>query len=213
MADKTTHVPFSRLVRDETLLKPRLDDDTLVRDVETVQQAYKEAVISLHNEVAEAVQNVEDPLEAGEIVGLKGERSGTFELGELLEDLSGESSRVDGGTLDDFLIQTVGEDDIPDPHFVAFAEARPFYGLQSVAGQEDHNLRHLEVQQKMQEVEEGLEKARADGDAERVAELERLFADLKADFRMGEPAPHTSNTESNAPERVTDAPPPRKPGA
>ena len=56
-----THVKFSQLVRDDTLLKPRLDDDVLVRDVRTVQEAYLKAVQEIHKDVSEAVGNIQDP--------------------------------------------------------------------------------------------------------------------------------------------------------
>ena len=208
-----THVKFSQLVRDDTLLKPRLDDDVLVRDVRTVQEAYLKAVQEIYKDVSEAVGNIQDPLESDRMGGLHGEASGEFEVDELLEDLSGEALQLEPqGTMQDFIVQTIDEDDIPDPYFVAFAERRPFYGLQSVAGQEDNNLRHLEVQREMKDIKKQLDKARADGDEKRAAELEDIFESMKADFRIGEPAPLTSATEPKTAERQQDAPPEKVPG-
>ncbi len=209
-----THVKFSQLVRDDTLLKPRLDDDVLVKDVRTVQEAYLKAVEEIHRDVQEAVNNLQDPLESGEMRGLRGEASGEFDVGQLLEDLSGEALQLENqGKMQDFIVQTVDEDDIPDPYFVVFAERRPFYGLQSVAGQEDNNLRHLEVQREMKGLKERIDKARADGDEVRVAELERIFESMKADFRSGEPAPLSSATEPKTAERQQDPPPDKVPGS
>ena len=209
-----THVKFSQAVRDETLLKPRLDDDTLVRNVRTVQEAYLKAVQEIHKDVSEAVNNVQDPLESDEMRGLHGEASGEFDVGELLEELSGEPLGLEPqGTMQDFIIQTIDNDDIPDPYFVAFAERRPFYGLQSVAGQEDDNLRHLEVQREMKSLKERIDKARADGDEVRAEELEDIFESMKADFRSGEPAPLSSATEPKTAERQQDAPPGKTPGS
>ena len=208
-----THVKFSQLVRDETLLKPRLDDDVLVRNVRTVQEAYLKAVQEIHKDVSEAVGNIQDPLESDQMGGLHGEASGEFEVDRLLEDLSGEALQLDSqGTMQDFIVQTIDEDDIPDLYFVAFAERRPFYGLQSVAGQEDNNLRHLEVQREMKSLKEQIDKARADGDEVRAEELKNIFESMKADFRTGEPAPRTSATEPKTAERQQDAPPEKVPG-
>ena len=208
-----THVKFSQLVRDDTLLKPRLDDGVLVRDVRTVQEAYLKAVQEIHKDVSEAVGNIQDPLESDQMGGLHGEASGEFDIDELLEDLSGEALQLEPqGTMQDFIVQTIDEDDIPDPYFIVFAERRPFYGLQSVAGQEDNNLRHLEVQREMKSLKERIDKARADGDEVRAEELKDIFESMKADFRSGEPAPRTSATEPKTAERQQDAPPEKVPG-
>ncbi len=209
-----THTKFSQLVRDDTLLKPRLRDETLQKDIGSIQEAYKRMVESLHDEVSEALRskNVKTQLEDSETRGLIGMASGDeFDLDALVADLTDHESVIDTDEKyhQDFYIRTVGDDDIPDEHFVAFLERKTFYGRPSSgAGNVENDRRYTEIRREMEQLNEQIRNAHQNGDTERAQELTSVFFDLEQNFRSGEPAPETTRTEPKTPERAQDAPPP-----
>lgn len=209
-----THVKFSQLVKDETLLKPQLDDETLLRDTRTIQQAYKDNIRSLHDSVAEALKNVKTQLQDDEIAGLHGVDSGeTFDIDELVAQMTGEEviERSPEGQrrYKDYLIKTVDRDDNPDPNFVVFSERRTFVGIRSSAGTQEHDLRYSELQEEMRNLEELIEGARKRGDEQEVQRLTRMRQAIQADFRTGESdATHPwPKSEARSPDRVRDEAP------
>lgn len=193
-----THIKFSQLVQDETLLKPRLDDDVLMRDAATVQAAYRDSILQLHEDVTAALKHVKDPLEDGELAGLIGQDSGEeFDIDEVVATITQHETANSNASkrrmYQDYLIKVVDEEDVPDPHFVAFAEKKTFYGMVSSAGTQPDDLSYKELQARMHELNEQIEEARDQGDEEQVTELSRLFANLQANFRAGEPSPRTTS--------------------
>jgi hypothetical protein len=209
-----THTKFSQLVRDDTLLKPRLRDETLQKDIGSVQEAYKRMIESLHDEVSEALrgENLKTQLEDGETRGLRGMASGEeFDIDALIADITGHESVIDTEDkyLQDYYIRTVGDDEIPDEHFVAFLERKTLYGRPSSgADSTENDRRYTEMRREMEQLNEQIRNAHQNGDTQRAQELSNVFYDLKQNFRSGEPAPRTTNTEPKSPERAQDAPPP-----
>ena len=208
-SNRGTHVKFSQLVRDDTLLKPRLDDEILQHDIGTIQAAYRDRITSIYGSVSEAIGEAGDPLEQGTIEGLNGEMSDdTFSVDEVVAELSGESVQdASGQEQQDILVRTVDEDDIPDIHFLAFMDSKTFYGRSGSIGEEDNNRGYLEMRGEMRRVKEQIARARENGDEVEEAELERVLESLRAGLRSGEPTsvsgPHTG--KKNA-EMIQDPP-------
>ena len=206
-SDEGTHVKFSQLVLDDTLLKPRLENETLQGGIEAIQEAYRDRISSLYESVSEAIGEAQDPLEQGTLSGLNGRMSDeTFDLNELVADLSGES--VEGGAQErkDILVRTVDEDDIPDIHFLAFMDAKTFYGKSGSAPQEDNVRGYLELRSEMKRVKEQIQRAQEKGDEVEAAELGRVFESLQAGLRSGEPSASGSHTGKKNAEMIQDPP-------
>ena len=204
-----THVKFSQLVQDETLLKPRLEDRETEEGAKTMQEAYRDRIVSLYGSVSEALGQAQDPLEQGTLSGLYGEKSGdTFNIDQLAADLSGEPAQIqsDPQEYDDLSVRTIDEDDIPDIHFLAFMDSKTFYGKSGSVGEEDNNQGYLEVRTEMRRVREQLHQAQENGDEVEQAELERVFESLKAGLRSGEPSASGPKTGKKNAEMIQDPP-------
>ena len=203
-----THVKFSQLVLDDTLLKPRLDDEILQHDVKTIQEAYRDRVTSIYGSVSEAIGEARDPLEQGTIEGLYGEMSDdTFSVDEIVAKLSGEDVQDSSAQeQQDILVRTVDEDDIPDIHFLAFMDSKTFYGKSGSIGEEDNNRGYLEMRTEMRRVKEQLGRARKNGDEVEEAELERVLESLKAGLRSGEPSASGPKTGKKNADMIQDPP-------
>ncbi len=204
-----THVKFSQLVQDDTLLKPRLKDEETQQGAKVMQEAYRDRILSLYGSVSEALGEAQDPLEQGTLSGLHGEKSGdTFNIDQLAADLSGEPAQLqsDPQEYDDLSVRTIDEDDIPDIHFLAFMDARTFYGKSGSVGEEENNQGYLEMRTEMRRVKEQLRQAQENGDEVEQAELERVFESLKAGLRSGEPSASGPKTGKKNAEMIQDPP-------
>ena len=203
-----THVKFSQLVLDETLLKPRLDDEILQHDIGTIQAAYRDRITSIYESVSDAIGEAGDPLEQGTLSGLNGKVSDdTFSVDEIVAKLSGESVQDSSAQEhQDILVRTVDEDDVPDIHFLAFMDSKTFYGKSGSVGEEDNNRSYLELRAEMRRVKEQLARARENGDEVEEAELERVFESLKAGLRSGEPSASGPKTGKKNAEMIQDPP-------
>ena len=203
-----THVKFSQLVRDDTLLKPRLETETLQQDVGTIQAAYRDRITSIYESVSEAVGKAGDPLEQGTLEGLNGEMSDdTFSLDALIAELSGEEVQdASAQEHQDILVRTVDADDIPDIHFLAFMDSKTFYGKSGSVGEEENNRSYIEVRTEMRRVKEQINRARENGDEVEEAELERVFESLQAGLRSGEPSASGPKTGKKNADMIQDPP-------
>jgi hypothetical protein len=204
-----THVKFSQLVRDETLLKPRLDDRTLQGHVEAVQVAYRDAIVSLHETVSDALQHPKEPTQDGELAGLYGRRSeDVFDVDALAAELSGEPVAIesDPKSYPDLLIRTVDDDDLPDAHFLAFMRSKTFYGKAGSTGYEEGDLRAADLHEEMKRVKEEIRKANEAGNEALAQKLQRTFEALEMELRFGEPSAVGSHTGKKNAEMAQDPP-------
>ncbi len=207
-SNEGTHVKFSQLVRDDTLLKPRLEAETLQRDIETIQAAYRDRITSIYESVSDAIGEAGDPLEQGTLTGLNGEMSDdTFSLDALVAELSGEDVQsASNQEHQDILVRTVDEDDIPDIHFLAFMDSKTFYGKSGSVGEEENNRSYLEMRSEMRRVKEQIARARENGDEVEEVELERVFESLQAGLRSGEPSASGPKTGKKNADMIQDPP-------
>lgn len=206
---RTVFVKFSQLVRDEMLLKPRLDDDTLVRGVETVQSAYRDAVVGLHESVMAALDHIKEPFRDGELAGLYGEAGeDTFNVDNLAAELSGEPCVISSEpkTYPDVLIRTVDEEGLPDAHFIAFMESKPFHGKSGSVHEAQGGSSYLDVRRDLERVKGEMKKAREAGNDELAEELRDIFESLQVELRSGEPMAVGEHTGKKNAELAQDPP-------
>lgn len=209
MDPATTHVKFSQLVRDETLLKPRLDDRTLQGRAEAVQTAYRDAIVSLHKAVSDALEHPKEPTQDGELAGLHGRRGeDSFDVDALAADFSGEPVAIesDPKSYPDLLIRTVDDDDLPDAHFLAFMRSKTFYGKPGSAGYEEGDLRAADLHEEMKRVKEEVRKANEAGNEALAQKLQRTFEALEMELRSGEPSAIGTHTGKKNAEMAQDLP-------
>lgn len=209
MDSTATHVKLSQLVRDETLLKPRLDDRTLQRRVETVQVAYRDAIVNLHEAVSDALQHPKEPIRDGELTGVYGQRSEhSFDIDALAAELSGEPVVIESNPKNypDLLIRTVDEDGLPEPHFLAFMQRMTFYGKPGSTGYEEGDLRAADLHDEMKQAKEEVQKAREAGNEVLAQKYEQIFEALEAELHSSEPSAIGTHTGKKNAEMAQDPP-------